>query len=125
MYRENDFLMRPDTAGDDFIRQLLESDNNDKVNGKGDCYGKYDCDGRGDAREENYGSCDVRKGWGLHGYPLAMVYSPVQEWKSLYDNELGLSRGTIFKELELPFHGAWNDEGGAACKIGCGGQKNG
>lgn len=37
--------------------------------------------------------------------PLAMVYSPVQEWRDLYDNEEGHDRGTIFKELDFPFLG--------------------
>ena len=37
--------------------------------------------------------------------PLAMVYSPVQEWRDLYDNEAGHERGTIFKELDFPFLG--------------------
>ena len=37
--------------------------------------------------------------------PLAMVYSPVQEWRELYDNETGHARGTIFGELEFPFLG--------------------
>ncbi|MBO7342152.1 MAG: spore coat associated protein CotJA [Clostridia bacterium] len=36
---------------------------------------------------------------------LAMVYSPAQEWRDLYDNEMGHGRGTIFKELEFPFLG--------------------
>ena len=37
--------------------------------------------------------------------PLAMVYSPVQEWRDLYENGEGHGRGTIFKELEFPFYG--------------------
>ena len=37
--------------------------------------------------------------------PLAMVYSPEQEWRDLYESEMGLDRGTIFKELEFPFFG--------------------
>ena len=44
--------------------------------------------------------------WGLMNYPLASVYAPLQEWQNLYDNETGLARGTIFKELEKPFLGA-------------------
>lgn len=118
MYRENDFLMRPDTVSDDFIRQLLENESG--------CRDKED-ECRGEFRGSCAGGCndDARKSWGLHAYPLAMVYSPIQEWKSLYDNEMGLSRGTIFKELELPFRGMWNDEGGSCCRGGCGGNKNG
>ena len=43
------------------------------------------------------------KSWGLEGYPLGSVYAPLQVWRELYDNETGFSRGTIFKELDLPF----------------------
>ncbi len=42
-------------------------------------------------------------GWGLGGYPLASVYSPLQNFENLYDCENALIRGTIFKELDLPF----------------------
>ena len=37
--------------------------------------------------------------------PLAMVYSPAQEWRELYESAEGHKRGTIFKELEFPFLG--------------------
>ena len=37
--------------------------------------------------------------------PLAMVYAPVQEWRDLYDTEVGHDRGTLFKELDFPFLG--------------------
>ena len=39
----------------------------------------------------------------LHGAPLAMVYSPHQQWENIYEVETGLSRGTIFKCLDFPF----------------------
>lgn len=39
-------------------------------------------------------------------YPsLAMVYIPNQEFRELYDADTGLSRGTIFRELDKPFVG--------------------
>lgn len=55
---------------------------------------------------EIYG-CGVMKGhtFGVSDYPLAMVYSPLQVFESLYDKETALCRGTIFKELDLPFCG--------------------
>ena len=34
---------------------------------------------------------------------LSMVYSPFQVWQNLYDEETGLARGTIFKELDKPW----------------------
>ena len=38
------------------------------------------------------------------GHPLAMVYSPEQEWEELYDVEDAICRGTLFKKLDLPFY---------------------
>lgn len=39
-------------------------------------------------------------------YPsLAMVYPPRQCWRDLYDADVGLERGTIFRELDKPFLG--------------------
>ena len=34
--------------------------------------------------------------------PLAYAYVPVQRWRMLYDPDKGLSRGTIFEELDMP-----------------------
>lgn len=45
------------------------------------------------------------------GRPLAMVYSPVQEFDDLYEAEEGLCRGTIFKELDMPLCVGWCNEG--------------
>jgi hypothetical protein len=41
--------------------------------------------------------------WGLRGYPLAQVYSPLQNFTEIYDCENALTRGTIFAQLDLPF----------------------
>ena len=35
--------------------------------------------------------------------PLVMAYVPWQEWGELWDEERGLERGTIFKDLYYPF----------------------
>lgn len=37
--------------------------------------------------------------------PVAMAYVPYQQWCDVYTPEEGLSRGTIFPELDLPFSG--------------------
>lgn len=37
--------------------------------------------------------------------PLAMAYVPMQKWRMLYAEDVGFSRGTIFKELDKPFIG--------------------
>ena len=36
---------------------------------------------------------------------LAMAYVPTQQWRELYEPSNGFPRGTIFKELDLPFKG--------------------
>ena len=62
------------------------------------------------ARRSDCEECENHTG---NGRPIAMVYCEWQEWKNLYDVELGLSNGTIFEELNLPL-----------LKTGCtGGQK--
>ena len=43
--------------------------------------------------------------YGLKGYPLAMVYSPMQEFDKIYELDKGFDAGTIFSELDLPFSG--------------------
>ncbi len=53
--------------------------------------------------------------WGLSGYPLAMVYAPCQDFRALYDPATGLSRGTLFSELDLPLGGT---EGGCFSLMG-------
>ena len=52
---------------------------------------------------------------GLDGYPLAMVYSPIQRWGDLYCESEGLARGTIFKQLDLPLEVAKNNGRGGVC----------
>ena len=41
----------------------------------------------------------------LGSLPIAMSYTPMQQWKSTYSDSVSLSRGTIFPELDLPFEG--------------------
>ena len=52
--------------------------------------------------------------WGLSGYPLAMVYAPLQNFSGLYEPEKGLCRGTIFPALDLPLLSVGNKGGGMA-----------
>jgi len=41
-------------------------------------------------------------------YPtLAMVYVPIQQFRELYDEAVGLDRGTLFRELDKPFGGGY------------------
>lgn len=41
---------------------------------------------------------------GMNPYPVAMAYVPWQQWQPTYPPERGLARGTIFPDLDLPFH---------------------
>ena len=45
--------------------------------------------------QHDSGHCDKNR-------PIAMVYCEEQEWKKLFDTEIGLAKGTIFEELDLP-----------------------
>lgn len=53
-------------------------------------------------RHDSAQSCN---GDPLFGMPLAMGYVPWQRWGKTYDISEGLSCGTIFPELNLPFLG--------------------
>ncbi|MFA5658795.1 MAG: spore coat associated protein CotJA [Oscillospiraceae bacterium] len=37
--------------------------------------------------------------------PIAMAYVPFQQWERPYDDNVALSRGTIFPSLDKPFIG--------------------
>lgn len=50
--------------------------------------------------------------WGLQGYPLASVYSPMQSFEELYDLDTAHKQGTIFKKLDLDFYGRKIGKGG-------------
>ena len=69
-------------------------------------------------RQGSCSSCEDNKdsggGWGLGGFPLASVYAPLQVFEELYDAETALSKGTIFKQLDLPFMGM-TVKGGNCC----------
>lgn len=39
----------------------------------------------------------------LNDMSVAMAYVPMQRWNQVYDMSRGLTRGTIFPELDLPF----------------------
>ena len=41
----------------------------------------------------------------LGSLPIAMTYTPMQQWKTTYSAEEALQRGTLFPELDLPFEG--------------------
>ena len=67
--------------------------------------GKRLCDGSLPDSEHDIGCGRDTGGWGLSSHPLAMVYSPLQEFHQLYEPDVALNRGTLFAELDLPFEG--------------------
>ena len=40
----------------------------------------------------------------IDNMPIAMAYVPFQQWRNLYEPAEAFQRGTIFKELDLPFN---------------------
>lgn len=40
---------------------------------------------------------------GIDSFPIAMAYVPWQTWENIYEADMGLKQGTIFKELDKPF----------------------
>ncbi|MBS6462870.1 MAG: spore coat associated protein CotJA [Ruminococcus sp.] len=40
----------------------------------------------------------------LAGRSLAMVYSPCQQFRELYEPDEALTKGTLFRELDKPFY---------------------
>ena len=42
----------------------------------------------------------------IEDMPIAMAYVPWQQWGKIYEPKEALKRGTIFKELDLPFEAA-------------------
>lgn len=117
MYKDDDILSRHDRAAEGLLRQMSES-----------CCGGED--GFSYPSEPFLrGGCgdDSPHSWGLVDYPLAMVYSPVQKWRNIYDGEVALVRGTIFEELDLPFLGkcCYEKDGCWGDGNKCGGGRNG
>ena len=41
----------------------------------------------------------------LEHMTLAMAYVPWQQWQNIYEICRGFQRGTIFEDLDTPFHG--------------------
>ncbi|MBQ8642531.1 MAG: spore coat associated protein CotJA [Clostridia bacterium] len=40
----------------------------------------------------------------LNGFPLAMAYSPNQDWENILEPEEALSKGTLFTGLLFPWY---------------------
>lgn len=93
MYTEDDYMTRRERVGDDLLRRLLDE------SGAPAASPVFAASHYGDAR------CRDKKTWGIEGYPLASLYAPLQEWRNIYDDDTAFEKGTIFKELDLPYTG--------------------
>lgn len=49
--------------------------------------------------------CPQPKGDFPKDTPIGMAYVPFQKWENPYDDNIALSRGTIFPSLDKPFIG--------------------
>ncbi len=127
MYKDDDFLTRREDVDEDMLRDLLSGDRrSDGARNGSDIQKQREWEMNTQRRgvrpmtDNDKMRGDGRKTWGIHGYPLACVFAPIQEWKNVYDNETGLSKGTVFEELYLPFLGAETNGGGCdSCENGC------
>ena len=69
----------------------------------------------GDGHSRSMKREGVEKSFSPSGFPIAMVYSPAQEWQDIYDTDTALARGTLFAELDLPFVCGEKGKGGGFC----------
>ena len=112
---DNDMRTPRDRVNEKYLRELLrETERNPRMS---------DGNRRGCCEGDRFGGDDAVPAPAQHSCPVkndcspAMVYAPPQKWCNLYDKDNGWRRGTIFKELDLPFFGDRMDDGKGGC--GC------
>ena len=105
MYTENDFMTPRERVNEALLRRVLDDSSSPLTESR-----ELSCRGDGDYSDRHA----QRKSWGLEEYPLASVFAPLQQWRSIYDLDNGFGRGTIFKELDLPFL-CGERKGGGCC----------
>lgn len=111
MYSENNRRSASRRADDDFLRRMLGGELVGDARYEAGEHGnacqispaiphaesRLNC--RGELRPSaGEGACPTH----LHAPALAMVYSPMQCWRQLYDPKTALAHGTLFEELDLP-----------------------
>ena len=70
--------------------------------------GNNNMNSRCGSKPSHCGDCDANsssRNDPLEGMPIGIGYVPWQQWRSTYDYCEGLSQGTIFPCLNLPFYG--------------------
>ena len=106
---------RQPATGQAPLRSLPEAQNDAQPRGRSTPRNEGGNGGCG-CENQNDGCGNANGGWGLDSHPLAMVYSPLQHFRDIYDPEIALGRGTLFAELDLPFEGDKNKNGGG-CRL--------
>ena len=114
---DNDMRTPRDRVNEKYLRELLrETERDSRTTVR-------DGNRRGCCEKERFGGDDAVPILTQNSCPmkndcsLAMVYAPDHHWRNLYDKDDGWRRGTIFKELDLPFFGDRMDDGQGGC--GC------
>ena len=82
---------------------MYNADNSIYKNMQNRCTGNGKIDENVDINSCNDSRESGKSGLVITGFPLASVYSPIQNFIEIYDCEKGLKRGTIFAQLDLPF----------------------
>ncbi len=105
MYNENEYIAPRGRLDDNALSKSAEREQgapweNSRINCRG---------------EEIAPKDPRRSTFGLEGYPLASVYSPIQHFRNLYEPDEALMRGTLFTELDLPFVCGEINGGGGCC----------
>ena len=110
---ENDVRTPRDRAGGDRQRRCRECVARERRGVRCGCVEQSGAMPREDAMlsRERRSERNCRGEYEREGISLAMVYSPYQHWRDVYDEEKGLSRGTIFRELDKPFEGSGSKGG--------------
>ena len=112
---DNDMRTPRDRVNEKYLRDLLRETERESRTPNGDR--------RGCCERARFGGDEVVPVSAQNSCPMnndcspAMVYAPPQHWRNLYDKDNGWRRGTIFKELDLPFFGDRMDDGKGGC--GC------
>ena len=134
MYSVDDIRTPRDRVSEQLLRRLLESEG-ESVQPECTCRGCEEPEARGSMHDvgvmqRNADNCGCARGAQnrsgytresepmnrcrmLEGQPLAMVYSPCQIWRGIYAPDMALRRGTLFKELDMPW-GVENRRGGCS-----------
>lgn len=107
LHTDKNYITARDRIGDSLARRVAQNSAfpyDDKATSacacKHNCISKNNCACKNDRADQPQ---VASRSWGLEGYPLASMYAPLQNWCELYDEDAGFHRGTIFKELDLPF----------------------